>query len=573
MQNGTSRAACGGAHAADLIPASRPAPPSLATLAALVTAVCLAGCGGGGGSGTSSDNNSGAAPPPEPGKLACADVATLALTDTQIVEAGTVAASEAGPEHCLVRGVVGAYDGLELERVTYGNGFELRMPTDWNGRFLFQGSGAWGGVLNAATGGEIVNATGGVLALEQGYAVVTTDMGHQTTGVADPAQDARFGQEPRAREDWAYGSIEAVTSIAKEIVAAHYGEPEAYSYIFGCSNGGRQALISAQRLPALFDGVVAGAPEFDVTGSWIQHIWMQQAFDDIAWADGSQGRRYEAFSDANLRRLRDAVLAACDDDDELEDGLIVDPLACDFEPATLACSGAGGDGCLTSAQISGLQRIRDGAATSAGESLYEGGWSWGWEQDPGGVRRILLGTADEVAEAAQASSNWSRYLAFTPAEPDFQYLAFDFDVDPPRTAEAGALYNASATDYSEFVGRGGKVLIYHGTADPLFATAHLTQYFDELTAANGGAGATGDFARLFLVPGMTHCGGGRALDQFDALSAIVDWVENGVRPERIVARGDAFPARTRPLCPYPRQPRYDGSGSSEDAENFVCEDV
>jgi len=510
----------------------------------------------------------------------CASLASLPVTGGSItsattVAAGTVVSSNTLPAHCLLTGRINPRTGVDGR--PYYIGFELRLPKAWNGRFLFQGGGGNDGAITAALGslaggGSVAGLQTGGLA--QGYAVVSTDGGHQGT-------DATFGLDPQARTDHAYNAYDKVTVTAKDLINRTYGKGPDHSYFVGCSGGGRQAMLFPQRFASYFDGIAANAPAIKVAReASVAAVWALNTYRGIAPTDGGGAPIVgKAFSDADLTLVSNAVLARCDALDGVVDGLVhANPAACSFDPAVLQCTGAKNDSCLSSAQVTALKRDFGGPKNTAGQSLYA---SWPWDGGVGaaGWRQWRLGTSatstgnarDETLIAADAM----RYEFFTPAAPTFDYFTFNFDTDPARMDAYAAVYNTTSTDVTAYRNRGGKMLIVHGVSDPIFSANDSIDYYEKLAAANGGLTATKDFARLYLVPGMNHCSnsGGPSTDLYDSLTPLVDWVEKGVAPDTIVAKAGpatAWPGRTRPLCTYPLQAHYKGSGSIEDAASFSC---
>ncbi|MCZ2498435.1 tannase/feruloyl esterase family alpha/beta hydrolase [Xylophilus sp. Kf1] len=507
--------------------------------------------------------------------LAALPVAGGSITSASTVASGTVISGNTLPAHCLLSGRIAPRTGTDGK--PYAIGFELRLPKAWNGRFLFQGGGGNDGAVTAALGSL---AGGGAIAglqtggLAQGYAVVSTDGGHQGT-------DATFGLDAQARIDHAYNAYDRVTVAAKDLIGRTYGKGPDHSYFVGCSGGGRQALLFPQRFASYFDGIAANAPAIKVAReASVAAVWALNTYRAIAPTDGGGAPIVsQALSGADLTLVSNAVLARCDALDGVVDGMVhANPAACRFDPAVLQCGGAKNDSCLSAAQVGALQRDFGGPKDSAGRSLYA---SWPWDAGVGaaGWRQWRLGTSttatgnsrDETLIAADAM----RYEFFTPPAPTFDYFRFDFDTDPARMDAYAAVYNTTSTDVTAFRARGGKMLIVHGVSDPIFSANDSIDYYEKLAAANGGQAATRDFARLYLVPGMNHCAnsGGPATDLYDSLAPLVDWVEKGVAPDTIVARaGPAtpWPGRTRPLCTYPQQAYYRGSGSVEDAASFSC---
>jgi len=520
---------------------------------------------------------------PQPATLGsdCAQLAGLSLPAGSLtgtaVAAGTVVNGNTLPEHCVLQGRLNPRTGADGK--PYYIGFELRLPKQWNGRFVFQGGGGNDGVVRAALGPLAGNEaslpglrTG---ALAQGYAVVTTDAGHQ-------GLDASFGLDPQARIDHAYNAYDQVTRTAKDLIARAYGRGPARSYFVGCSGGGRQALLFPQRFAQYFDGVAANAPAIKVAKeATVAAVWNVITYSAVAPRDGA-GRPIlaEAFSESDMALVSRAVLQRCDALDGLVDGIIhANPSACSFDPAVLRCAGAKTNACLSAAQVDALAKDFAGPRNAGGQPLYA---SWPWDSGVSGRdwRNWRLGTSATAApnsrNATLIAADAMRLEFFTPPAPTFDYMAFDFDRDPARMDAYAAIYHTTSTDVAAFRNRGGKILLVHGTSDPIFSANDTIDYYQRLLAANGGAAAGDGFVRLFLVPGMNHCSnsGGPATDLYDALTPLVRWVERGEAPDRIVAQAaptSPWPGRTRPLCPYPKIARYSGSGSIEEAGNFRCE--
>jgi hypothetical protein len=452
----------------------------------------------------------------------------------------------------------------------FGIGFELRLPQDWSGRFYFQGGGGYDGLVREAVGPYNPGLNAQVNALSRGFAVVTTDGGHLGT-------DASFGLDPQARIDHAYNAYDVTAVTAKALIGDFYGRGPDYSYVVACSGGGRHGMMFSQRFPTYFDGVISAAPAMKVAkGASISAIWETQTYTEIAPKDASGAPILSrAFSDADLALLSDTILRSCDAKDGLADGLIDNPRSCDFDPAVLQCLGAKTDSCLSAEQVAALQKGFGGPQDSAGRQLYST-----WPYDSGisapDWRNWKLGTSTTSVPNSRFVTlifDAARNQFFTPPDPTFDFFQFNFDTDPARFDAYAALYDTSSdVNLTPFKRGGGKILFWHGVSDPIFSANDTIDYYERLVNANGGLRKAGKFARLFLVPGMTHCSGGPALTDFDPLSAIVDWVEKGSPPRSILARGTptAFPGRSRPLCPYPQQPRYTGTGSIEEAANFTC---
>jgi len=466
------------------------------------------------------------------------------------------------PANCVVLGTADRHAGADGK--AYGIGFELRLPLPWNERFLFQGGGGTDGVIRPALG---LTGLASLPALAQGYAVVSTDAGHQGF------TDLSFGHDQQARIDYAYRAVDRVTVIAKRLITEFYGKPPAKSYFVGCSNGGRQGMIAAQRFPSYFDGVVAGDPGFRLSYAAVAEAWDTQALIRIAPKDsGGNPILAQALTNDDLSLVAKAILDDCDEKDGLKDGIVDNPDGCHFNPVALECKQEQASQCLTSAKVGALKQVFDGAVNSRGDRVYSG-WPW----DPGiaspAWRFWKLGSSNSaVSNAMNVTLGFAALKGYflLPYEPTFDPMKFDFDKDPERVRETAAFNDAVATEMDTFVGRGAKLLIYQGMADPVFSASDVIAYYRRLATENGGIEATRKWARLFLVPGMCHCGGGPALDQFDPLTAIVDWVEKGNAPDSMPAKGSSFPGRSRPLCAYPEQTRYKGTGSIDDAANFGC---
>ena len=471
--------------------------------------------------------------------------------------------------HCVVTGSIGARTGVDGK--PYATGFQLSLPDNWNGRFLYLGGGGNDGTLRDTSLSSSISV-GTPSPLGQGYAVVSTDAGHQGTS-------ASFGLDPEARIDHAYAAHDKTATSAKELIRQRYGRKPDYSYFSGCSGGGRQAMMFSQRFPDYFDGITAGAPAMRVSsGATVAAMWNNRKFSDIAPQDGS-GKPIlsQAFSNGDLNLVADAINNACDAADGAVDGLVAHTKACRFDPVVLQCSGAKTASCISAAQVGALKDVFGGPKNTAGQALYAG-QPW----DPGirdaGWRAWTLGTSTTAVPNSRYNVLMLDALAnefFTPAEPAFNALAFNFDTDPARMEAFSAVYDTYRdTQLAAFKARGGKLLFIHGMADPIFSAQDTVDYYEKLAANNGGIAATQGFARNFLVPGMAHCSGGPATDTYDALQAMVDWVEKGVAPDAIAARATAtnayFPNRTRPLCAYPKFAKYKGTGSLEDAANFSC---
>jgi feruloyl esterase len=424
--------------------------------------------------------------------------------------------------------------------------FEVWLPdrANWNGKFLSTGEGGFAGTPNYGRNGrdaamdEIVR---------RGYATASTDTGHKNT-------DSFWGiGHPEVAADYLYRAKHVTTVEAKAIMTAFYGRSPSHSYYNSCSNGGRQGLIEAQRYPDDFDGLVIGAPWNFQSHSNAGFVWDIQAMS----APGA------AIPAEKLPAINAAVLAACDKNDGLADGIVSNPPSCHFDPKSIVCKGPDGPNCLTAAQAEGLQKIYDGPKNPRTGAPVFAGFARGSEAGWTGIVR--------PASSGRAS--------------------FDKDM-AAADAKTGRLGNAISTDYSRAKQRGVKIIQYHGWNDQTLQPAYSPQYYDEVAAANGGVAATEDWYRLFMVPGMTHCSNGPGASSFggvgqqippsrdaehDVVTALERWVEQGVPPAQFIGTKyiDAEPttktvAFTRPICRYPAVPQYKGSGDPNDAANFEC---
>jgi len=463
------------------------------------------------------------------------------------------------PAHCLVRGVLNPRKGADGRQ--YGIGFELRMPQKWNERFLFQGGGGLDGFVLPAVG---ATAAGEHPALTRGFAVISSDGGHE-------GMDLSFAGDEKAKSDYAYAQLGAIADLGKTIVAQYYGKKAKYSYFVGCSNGGREAMVAADRFPGAFDGVVAGDPGFNLSAAAINEVWSLKQLEAIAPKD-AQGQPIlsQALSDDDLGLVAHAVLAACDGLDGLADGMINNRSACRFDPKVLTCKKGQSSGCLAPHKITALKAVFNGPRDSSGHALYA---SLPYDAGIGtpGWRMWKLGnspTANPNAIDATMGLNALRFYFLTPPQPGVTAQTFDFDHAVAQTRQTADINDVTGA-LSAYAARGGKLIVYQGMSDPVFSANAIIDWYRHIDAKDP---AAQNWARLFLVPGMNHCGGGPACDQFDALSAVQSWTEESTAPDRIVAHGQAFSGVERPLCPFPKFASYSG-GNVGDARSFVCKAV
>lgn len=482
------------------------------------------------------------------------DVSTGADAPAHVMASETLPASGDVPALCRVEGFVAP-----------NTGFELRLPLEgWNGKFFHAGCTGSCGFAAASPWVRECDEP-----LSRGYACIVSDMGHRSTA----AEGLWAWHNDAARIDFGFRATHRTTVAGKAITRAFYGAAPARAYFMGCSTGGRQALVSAQRFPADFDGILAGAPVISEGGTSMSFLWNLQS---LAPVDGKP-----LFDADSLALVKAAALAAGDMADGVKDGLIPDPSVLRFDPRSLICRPGQTSACLRAAQAEAVARVYAGPTDSRGRPTYHGGGfmpgseaNWlGYVTPPGGRARSWRSGVDTT-----------RYI-MTDWGPSWDYMDFDFDRDPPRLAEKDALYAAGNPDLRDFEARGGKLIIYHGWNDPAVAPLNSVDYYRSLTRAMGGAAATQGFARLFMVPGMNHCYAGDGAFAVDWISALEAWVEAGRAPDRLTAShlagnhdGPSMIRRvpadtaertfTRPLYPWPLKARYKGKGDPADMQNW-----
>jgi feruloyl esterase len=485
---------------------------------------------------------------------ACASLTEFKAANVEITKAAAIAAGSTEekpwgqgrtaplPGYCRVDGIMNRRSGVAGEE--YGISFALAMPDNWNGDLLMQGGGGSNGIVMAPLG---LAAAGDTPALIRGFAVLSNDTGHMSRYPFDFS----FEKDQQAYLDFAYLANAEVAVLAKQLIGRYYGKPAAFSYFSGCSTGGREGMVLSQRYPTVFDGIVSGDPAIR-TGLSNLAIgrWIPIAFNQIAPKD-SNGKPIidKAFSDSERQLIKDALLKKCDAKDGIADGLISDPLACDFDPAMLACKGEKSDACLAPAKVAAIKQAFGGPKTEDGTQVYAAFlYDSGITNDT--PLKGLLSPGPGI---------------FGPPTTDMS-----MDVAKEALARVQPLVDSTSTNLNTFSAHGGKLIFYHGDSDPWFSALDTFGYYKEMAAANGGLDAVSKWSQFYFVPGMSHCGGGQALDQFDLLGAIVNWVEKGAPPQSVVATGNAFPGRSRPVCPYPKHAQYKGAGNSEDATSFEC---
>lgn len=523
------------------------------------------------------------------------DIEGLELVSAEPVAAGTDL-GRAGPapvDHCSVTAKIGHHTGIDGN--DYAITFNLRLPDDWNGDFYHQFNGGNDGNVVPATG-DLKSGDRSQTALGRGYAVVSSDAGHDGRAQPDAgmAGASRFGFDPQARADYGYQAVAKLHPVALDMTEAYYGSAPEFVYGGGSSNGGRHAMVAAARMPDAFDGLLIGYPGFNLPRAAVQHALDVQALTQVT------GDIRTAFSPGDMAVLQSGILAACDGLDGLEDGFVQDTAACQraFDVTALQCAESQNADCLGTAQITALQTIQAGPKDADGNPLYA---EWAW--DPGmasGNYRLWklesnVGPWDNYPRiVVLGAPSLAQVFTTPPTRVDgandalLQYL-LDFDLTGGAAAieATDATFTESAMEFMTPPGSddpkleaaqeaGTKLMIFHGAADPVFSALDTVNWYETLDANNDGAAET--FARLFVVPGMPHGAGGPSTDEMDFFTPLVEWVENATAPDHIVAgvtegnaEGQAALGNvTRKLCAWPAVARYTGDGPT-DAASFTCE--
>ena len=491
---------------------------------------------------------------------ACAGLADLKLTgieitQAEIIPAGTIVpppypgAPSIGPlpAHCYVGGIINRRKGVDGQEFGIGFAVALPQPEVWNGDFMMQGGGGGNGIIAYPAGASY---SGDKPALSRGFAVASTDTGHKArTGPFDFS----FMRDQQAYLDFAFLANAEVAGVAKQLIAHYYAKPAAYSYFVGCSTGGREGMILSQRYPTVFNGIVSGDPAMRTGLSNLAIAqWIPVAYNQAAPKDAAGTPQIDKFLTNDDRNLfMDAMMKQCDAKDGVADGTISDPLGCDFDPAVLTCKRGQADSCIAPEKIAAIKKAFAGPKNAYGTQVYPGFLYDAGITMKGPVPGLL---------ALGKKGLFGPYTTAT-----------ELDVDKAALHASDPLVEPASTNLSTFSENGGKLIFFHGDSDPWFSPLDTLGYYKSLALSNGGAEKVADWSRLFLVPGMAHCGGGPALDRFDMLSAVVDWVEKGTVPASVIATGKAFPGRSRPLCAYPKHAQYTGTGDTQEASNFQCQ--
>jgi hypothetical protein len=540
----------------------------------------------------------------------CADLGKVfshpntTIASASLVAAGTLSLpgiSEPMPEHCLVKGRMNERIG-KVDGKTYAIGFEMRLPTSWNGRFFYQANGGLDGMVTNAYG-DILGGVPTSNGLLKGFAVISSDAGHQMEkGVIGGGV---FGIDPQARIDYGYNAVAQLTPMAKNLIKTYYGKMPDKSYIVGTSNGGRHTMVAASRFSELYDGYLAGSPGFNLPKAAVAQLWGVQQYAPISKVSPATGRPdvTTSFSAADLQMVGERILKKCDALDGLADNLVSDVKRCQsvfsIDKDVSTCSGSPDGACLSQDQKRVLAAVHAGARNTAGQPLYTSfpwdpgisspGWrTWKFANSTGPRDPLAVGFvfATPPVSPAVLSGEGTTIIDFV--------LKFNMDTDAQKIYATDSTYTESAMSFmtppdatvlSKFVSSHGKMIVVHGAADPVFSVNDTIGWYEGVRARYGNQ--TSELVRLFIVPGMSHSRGGPAADQFDLVDSLVNWVEKGIGPNAVIARARGkgavppeavnpevpaswAPGRTRPLCAYPEIPKYKGSGDPEAASSFSC---
>ena len=498
----------------------------------------------------------------------CADLLKLTLPNTTVTLAATVPAGTFQPPDGPALPNLPAFCRVALTLKPSNDSdiaVEVWLPTaNWNGKFEGVGNGGFAGAIGYG---------GLAMAVSHGYATASTDTGHHAGGT-----DANWALGHHEKiVDFGYRAVHETAEKAKEVVRAFYGDGAKRSYFSSCSNGGRQALMEAQRYPSDYDGIIAGAPA---------NYWTRLMTLAVSNLQATLSDQESYISAAKLPAIEAAALAACDTNDGVKDGVIEDPTQCHLDPSVLLCKGEESNACLTAPQVAALKKIYSGAKTASGEQIMPG-FSPGGEAEPGGWAVWTTGEEPRKSALYAFGTQFFSNMVFEDPAWDWKGSSIDRNLKIADDKMA-SLLNSADPDLTKFQARGGKLILYHGWSDAAIPAQSTINYYHSVEKKLG-AKQTAQFVRLYMVPGMEHCGGGAGPNFFgqagaplgdsehDIDAALERWVEQGVAPQTIIAskfKSNNHPesgvARTRPLCPYPQTARYKGSGSTDDAANFVC---
>jgi Tannase and feruloyl esterase len=513
-----------------------------------------------------------AAPAPQ----SCEKLSQLALSHAKIVSAQAIDAGAFTPPSINTPWLIGSPDlykslggfcRVVAEATPSADSaikIEVWMPAEgWNGRFRGQGNGGFAGEIDYR---------GLALAVRQKYASAATDTGHSAVGT-----DARWALgHPEKVIDFGYRAIHEMTQIAETLIKAFYGNPAQHAYFASCSNGGRQALMEAQRFPADYDGILAGAPA---------NYWTHLLTTALANAQATTLDPASYIPSSKLPALAHAVNAACDAQDGVTDGVLNDPRQCKFDPASLLCKAGDSSECLTAPQITALKKLYEGPRDANGALIFPG-YLPGGEEGPGGWAAWITGQEPGKSLLFAFGGGYFSNMVYEKADWNYRNTRVDDGVKAAEEKTAKIL-NATDPNLATFKSRGGKLILYHGWNDAAISALNSINYYGAVESKMGQR-ETDSFSRLYMVPGMQHCGGGPGANSFGQLGqgapdpqhnmelALVEWVEKGTAPSEIVATkyADDDPSKgvkfTRPLCPYPKVAKFNTTGDPNDAANFVC---
>ena len=564
-----------------------------------------------------------------PSAASCAALATIASetslfpANVKVTAAALVAANGTTPEHCNLLGTINDRQGAQSSpgvAQKYAIKWQVRLPTTWNGRFSMQGGGGLDGSIPETTS-----------RLPQGYATAADDSGHDNSTNSDDlaAGAGAFGTDFDARVDFAYRAIDLTQKVAKGLIQVYYDKAPEHSYFEGCSMGGRESMMVTQKLPTAFDGVVVGDPAFKFSGVLSKSVYISQLFGKLA---GSMGfftangipLASNAYTNQDLQIVSNAILGACDALDGLADGMVNSPLQCTTNVVApflnaRQCIGAKTASCLSADQIDTIRKYYEGPVTPTGQRPYAG-WMWdpgiagctsaadcnsptatniatGWRTWNLGTYAASPATAINTASAYSGNRGGAAATVVVPSPPVLPSpianegttkILMNYDLDqfvastrattPAFPISGRDLFDVDSTDLTPFSSRGGKVVIYQPQTGGPFSPLAMVDWYRGLNAAAGGTDSDYSkvqaFARLFLMPGAQHCGGGPSTSNIDPFGAVVDWVEKGQAPAKLIGTAPSstpWPGRTRPLCPFPQAARYSGSGSIEVESSFTCQ--
>ena len=485
-------------------------------------------------------------------QMNCSEFVSRTGSEYSILSAQLYVDQKDLPDHCRVTGVIPP----EIM-------FEINLPVAWNGRFYMHGNGGFAGRPPSS------RANVRKRALQNGFATAYTNTGHDSQ--REPGASFAYNNLQKTI-DYLFRAVHLTAVYSKQLITEYYDRESSYSYWDGCSMGGRQGMVSAQRFPEDFDGIVAGSPAFDFTGTMLMYVWQSQIMDGFS------------FPTEKLDFLAEQVYARCDANDGLTDGLITDPRRCDFDPARHLprCEASDNhESCFTQDEISRLVNLYNGPQRD-GQRLYpgvpRGAEVLGLVRAPGaGVERLIRGWEPWIINPHGPTlqtvmvASYLKYLAFEQDDPEYDWRVYPIESPPEGLDHTTAMMlDAKATNMMRFKASGGKMISYFGWADTAINPVPIIDYYQSLQKTMDSA--PHDFYRLFMVPGMFHCDGGVGADQMDVMTAVIEWVEAGKVPALIIGKHvvDGVVKFSRPQCPYPQVARYKGSGATSSSDNFEC---